>query len=212
MDVRAEMNLIGEKGLIAAGDVFIDEMIVIHQVKMITTRPDENGKTKEVVVMPSKKRGEDWDRIVNIKSPEVYKKIEDAVIASIRFAIEKDERETPLSVDIRLYENGETRGYATLTYADVVQIDGIRIYEREGTLKVGFPYEKRGDYWQNLAGPATVFVKDRMEQAVFAAYDAKVREKEIQAVAHTEESPFADEAPDKQEEKAQEQPEKRRGR
>ena len=38
MKVRAEMNIIDKGSLVAAGDVYLEEKIVIHQVKLIATK------------------------------------------------------------------------------------------------------------------------------------------------------------------------------
>ena len=164
MKVRAEMNIIDKGSLVAAGDVFLEEKIVIHQVKLIATKNKETGNDMWVVVMPDKKKGDTWDKVVYIKDRDVYKEIESAVIQSVEHALKKDMGEY------------RTKAYATITFNDAVEIHGIRLYEREGELKVAYPYEKRDETYQNLAGPATLYVKSFMEEDIKEAYEKKVKE------------------------------------
>ena len=42
MKIRADMNVIGEDNLLAVGNVYLDELIVIHDVKVITKNPAAN--------------------------------------------------------------------------------------------------------------------------------------------------------------------------
>ena len=62
-----------------------------------------------------------------------------------------------------------------ITFNDAVEIHGIRLYERDGELKVAYPYEKRDDTYQNLAGPATLFAKGFIEEDIKEAYEKKVK-------------------------------------
>lgn len=180
MKVRAEMNIINKGNLVAAGDVFLDEKIVIHQVKLITTKNKEIGNDMWVVVMPDKKKGESWDKVVYVKDKNVYKAIEEAVVHSVELALKKDMGEYHLDVNIRLFDKGDTKAYATITFNDAVEIHGIRIYERNGQLKVSYPYEKKDETYQNLAGPATLYVKGVMETDIIDAFEKKVKEVGVQ--------------------------------
>jgi len=184
--VRAEMNIIDKGSLVAAGDVFLEEKIVIHQVKLIATKHKETGADMWVVVMPDKKKGDSWDKVVYVKDKTVYKEIETAVMQSVEHALKKDLGEYKLDVDIRLFDKGDTKAYATITFNDAVEIHGIRLYERDGQLKVAYPYEKRDETYQNLAGPATLFVKSFIEEDIKEAYGKKVKEVGEQTVVPDE--------------------------
>ncbi len=77
MKVRAEMNIISKGSLVAAGDVFLEEKIVIHQVKLIATKNKETGADMWVVVMADKKKGDSWDKkIICVCSVFLYSMIE----------------------------------------------------------------------------------------------------------------------------------------
>ena len=91
-------------------------------------------------------------------------------------ALKKDMGEYHLDVSIRLFDKGDTKAYATITFNDAVEIHGIRLYERDGQLKIAYPYEKRDETYQNLAGPATLYVKSFMEEDIKDAYEKKVKE------------------------------------
>jgi len=175
--VRAEMNIIDKGSLVAVGDVFLEEKIVIHQVKLIATKNKETGADMWVVVMPDKKKGDAWDKVVFVKDKDVYKEIETAVMQSVEHALKKDLGEYNLKVDVRLFDKGDTKAYATITFNDAVEIHGIRLYERDGQLKVAYPYEKRDETYQNLAGPATLYIKNIMEVDIKDAYKQKVKER-----------------------------------
>lgn len=185
MKVRAEMNIVDKGNIMASGDVFLNEMFVIHNVR-IMKKMKEDGEMDWFVSMPSRRRGEEWERVVTIKDPDLRKKIEDEVQASAEKALHKDLGDFSLSVDIRLYEAGDTRGYATIVFNDMVQIDNIRISEKDGKLSVHYPYEKSGDYYQNLVGPATIFIKNRCEEQILDSYRAKLQEKETGMEKETE--------------------------
>ena len=139
-----------------------------------------------VVVMPDKKKGDSWDKVVYVKDKTVYKEIETAVMQSVEHALKKDLGEYKLDVDIRLFDKGDTKAYATITFNDAVEIHGIRLYERDGQLKVAYPYEKRDETYQNLAGPATLFVKSFVEEDIKEAYEKKVKEVGEQTVVPDE--------------------------
>ena len=180
MRVRAEMNLVNKGGLLAAGDVYLDEKIVIHKVKLVKTTDKESGREKCVVTMPSKKKGENWEKVVNIKNADVYQQIEQAVITQVDTLMKQNREPHHLDVSIRLYENGDTRGYATAIFNGSVEIRGIRITERDGKLRVNFPYEKWEDTYQNLAGPATQNAKKEMEEVILSQYRVEKNLKETQ--------------------------------
>ena len=61
---------------------------------------------------------------------------------SVEHTLKKDLGDYKLKVDIRLFDKGETKAYATVTFNDAVEIHGIRLYERDGQLKVVYHYEK----------------------------------------------------------------------
>ena len=127
MKIRAEMNIIDKGNLVAAGDVFLEEQIVIHQVKLIATKNKDTGRDMWVVAMPDKKKGDTWDKVVYIKDKDVYKEIETAVIQSVEHALRKDLGNYNLQIDIRLFEKGDTKAYATVTFNNAVEIHGIRL-------------------------------------------------------------------------------------
>lgn len=132
----------------------------------------------ETLPVGYKKKGDSWDKVIYVKDKMVYKEIEEAVMQSVEHALKKDLGEYHLDVDIRLFDKGDTKAYATITFNNAVEIHGIRLYERDGQLKIAYPYEKRDETYQNLAGPATLFVKSFIEQDIKDAYEKKVKEVE----------------------------------
>ena len=58
-----------------------------------------------------------------------------------------------------------------------MKIDGIRIFERDGDLHISYPYEKNGDHYQNVAGPASPGIRKQMAVTIIKAYEDKKLEK-----------------------------------
>ena len=199
MKIRADMNVIGEEGLMAAGNVFLDELIVIHDVRVITKKDDE-GKDIYYVVMPSRKKGDSWEKIVRIKDKDLYKEIDKTVMEAVNHAVMKDLNLYDLKVEIRPYEKGDTRAYATITLNDAVQIDNVRIAQSEDKLKVYYPFEKRDGVAQNLAGPATLHMKRMLDGDIIQAYEMKMKSlekgKDIPAGASDNNERSGEEMPD----------------
>ena len=174
MSIRADMNIIDRNNLVAVGDVFLDEMFVIHQVKVVE-KADKDGNMTWFVSLPGKKKGDGWEKIVKIKDPDLRTRINDAVIDETKRARQKDLGGQNLAAEIRLYDKGDTKAYATVIFNDAVQIENVRICEKDGKLTVYYPFEKNGEYYQNLAGPATMYMKHCAERVVLEAYDRKAR-------------------------------------
>ena len=185
MSIRAEMTPVGKNNLVAVGSVYLNEMFVINNVKLIN-KTDENGRNRPVLSLPSRKRGEDWEKIVKVKDQKLYERICEEAIAATKRAVEKDLTGFDLKIQIRPYEKGETRGYATLVINDAIQIENVRICEKDGKLTVYYPYEKNGEYYQNLAGPAMHYIRQMAENRILEAYREKVLEQEKEQPEYVE--------------------------
>lgn len=175
MNIRADMKPIFSDKILASGDVYLDEKIVIHNVKVI--QADKDGKTYSFVSFPEKLKGDKWEPVVMIKDKDLRKAITDTVNKSVVAQMKVEKEPLDLTVDVRLYEKDETRAYATVSYAGLVKIDGVRIFERDGELKVSYPYEKNGDRYQNVAGPVSPGIRKRMTEIIVKAYEDKKLEK-----------------------------------
>lgn len=176
MKIRADMKLVQVGKMIAAGDVFLDERIVIHNVKVV--QAEKEGKAYSFVAFPEKQRRDKWEPIVVIRDKDVRKAVTDEVNRSVMEQMKLEKVPLDLAADIRLFEKDETRAYATVIYGGLVRIDGIRIYEKGGELKVSFPYEKNGETYQNIAGPTSQAIKKQMTEVIIKAYEDKKPEME----------------------------------
>ena len=183
--IRADMTPVGKNNLVAVGNVYLDDVIVIHQVKLIN-KVEEDGTSRPVLGFPSRKRGEDWEKIVKIKDPGLYEKICDEVVLATKKAVTEKRDGIDLKVEVRPFEKGDTKAYATLVFSDAVQIENVRICEKDGKLTVYYPYEKNGEYYQNLAGPATHQVRQMVEERIMDAYHEKMREKGLEVQQETQ--------------------------
>ena len=190
MNIRADMKPVSGDRVLAVGDVYLDERIVIHNVKVVQAEKD--GTVYNFVSFPEKQKGDKWEPIVMIRDKDLRKAITDAVNKNV-LEIMKVEREPfDMTVDVRLYEKDETRAYATVTYGGLVKIDGIRIFERDGELKASYPYEKNGDHYQNIAGPASPNMRRKITEKIIKAYEDKKLEKKQDLGEAPGMPPFAD--------------------
>ena len=175
MNIRADMKPLFTDKILAAGDVYLDEKMVIHNVKLIQAEKD--GQTYSFVSFPEKKKNDKWEPIIMIKDKQLREAITDEVKKSVMHQINLDKEPLQMTVDVRLYEKDETRAYATLNYGGLVKIDGIRIFERDGDLHISYPYEKTSDRYQNVAGPASPGIRKQMAVTIIKAYEDKKLEK-----------------------------------
>lgn len=194
MEIRADMKCLFSDKLLAVGDVYLDERVVIHNVKLVQAQKD--GMTYSFVSFPEKQKAGKWEPLVIIKDKDLRSRITEVVKANVMEAMKRDKSPLDMTVDVRLYEKDETRGYATINYGGLVKIDGIRIFERDGAMHVTYPYEKNGDHYQNLAGPASINAKKQMESEILQAYQNKKLEKEKEVSQTTQNGPDRDVSPD----------------
>lgn len=190
MNIRADMKPIFSDKILASGDVYLDEKIVIHNVKVI--QADKDGKTYSFVSFPEKLKGDKWEPVVMIKDKDLRKAITDTVNKSVVAQMKVEKEPLDLTVEVRLYEKDETRGYATVNYGGLVKIDGVRIFERDGELRVSYPYEKNGDRYQNIAGPVSPGIRRAMTEMIVKAYQDKKLEQEKDIGDVSEEAPVPD--------------------
>ena len=108
MNIRADMKPIFSDKILASGDVYLDEKIVIHNVKVI--QADKDGKTYSFVSFPEKLKGDKWEPVVMIKDKDLRKAITDTVNKSVVAQMKVEKEPLDLTVEVRLYEKDETRG------------------------------------------------------------------------------------------------------
>ena len=176
MKIRADIKPVFKDSILGAGDVYVDEKVVIHNVKLVQAEKD--GKIYSFVAFPAKKKGDSWEPIVMIKDKDFREKLTAEVRRSLKEQYDLEKEPLDMTVDVRLYEKDDTRAYATINYGGLVKIDGIRIFERDGELKISYPYEKNGDRYQNVAGPSSPGNRAKMGEAIIKAYEDKKLEKQ----------------------------------
>ena len=69
MNIRADMKPLFADRILATGDVYLDEKIVIHNVKVV--QAEKEGKVYSFVSFPEKQRGDKWEPVVMIKDKEL---------------------------------------------------------------------------------------------------------------------------------------------
>ena len=77
MNITANMKIIGQEKLLAVGDVILDDLIEIQQVKVF-----QNGEETRVY-FPKRKVGKEEKEVVRFTDPEIQKKVETAVLQEV---------------------------------------------------------------------------------------------------------------------------------
>ena len=147
--------------------------------------------TYSFVSFPEKQKAGKWEPLVIIKDKDLRSRITEVVKANVMEAMKRDKSPLDMTVDVRLYEKDETRAYATGSYSGLVKIDGIRIFERDGELRVSYPYEKNGDRYQNIAGPVSPGIRKQMTETIIKAYEDR-RLEETKEIDTAPEETFPD--------------------
>lgn len=147
--ITPTMYIVNQNNLFAVGDVTIDDLFVIRQVKVVSN----DGEFK--VFLPRKATGKGWNNIIEV-TPELYGEIREKVMKEVS-RIGKEFKGwaylySDIKVQVKPYEDGNLRGFATLTYKDIVTIKGIQIRENEKGLYLVYPYTKHGEGYENLIG------------------------------------------------------------
>lgn len=172
MDIRIRMRLVNKGELVAVGDVCLDNMVILHQVKVLTL----GGKT--VISFPRRHQQNGWKNITTMK-PELRKEIEKKVLEAVWKEAKKPLPEYKWEISVQVYygENG-LRGFASISYPGILEISGLQIKEREGKLQVVYPYGFQGNQLISLAEPADILSKDWIEQEILETYKQEISHKQ----------------------------------
>lgn len=184
---NAEMRFVNDAGgsLIAVGDVTLDNVMTIKQVKLMSLR-QEDGQMKNVVCLPRKKVMLDgeavWKNIFDL-SPESRRDLELAVYDSVKREVSKglflvDER---LKISVKVNPGGgNIKGKATLSYDGMVTISNIHIMQGKNGLFVSYPSSKSktGEYAQ-LFQPINRYSGEMLGSAILNAYEDCVKKQKI---------------------------------
>ena len=171
IEVRAEMHVVDSKNVLAMGDVFLDQNIVLHNVRLVQTEKD--GKVLNFVSFPQKQRGDKWEPVVVFKDADLKAKVIAAVKEAALKEIKRTFKPQDIVAEVRIYEMDNTRGYASVTYANAIQLENIRIQEKEGRLSCVFPSVHSDNGFQTLAGPAHGTMYRALSEAVLKEYQQK---------------------------------------
>ena len=171
IEVRAEMHVVDSKNVLAMGDVYLDQNIVLHNVRLVQTEKD--GKVLNFVSFPQKQRGDKWEPVVIFKDADLKAKVIAAVKEASLKEIKRAFKPQDIVAEVRIYEMDNTRGYASVTYADAIQLENIRIQENDGKLSCVFPFVHSDSGFQTLAGPAHGSMYRALSEAVLKEYQQK---------------------------------------
>lgn len=180
MEIEARMRLINKGSLVAVGDVVIDNMITLHQVKVLSINHKGSGENKVMVSLPRRQTQNGWKNMVGFIKPELKKVIEDAVLQEVWKEAKRPLPQCDWEISVHLYEgkNG-LKGYAAIVNPGVLEITGIQIRESDGELKVVYPYALSGKQVLPLLDPADITSKERIEKEIIETYLQEKAERKI---------------------------------
>lgn len=171
MNITANMKIIGQEKLLAVGDVILDDLFVIQQVKVF----QNNQKTN--VYFPKRQIGKEEKEVVRFTDPEIRKEVETAVLQEVTRLVREnvgwDYRMEDIRISIRLAEGLEyIRGFATLSYKNCMEIREIQIREQRGSLYVLYPHGLYRNQPYQIVCPAAynVLFLELLNQEILEAY------------------------------------------
>lgn len=178
MNITANMKIIGQEKLLAVGDVILDDLFVIQQVKVF----QNNQKTN--VYFPKRQVGKEEKEVVLFTDPETQKQVETAVLQEVTRLVREnigwDYCMEDIRISIRLVEGLEyIRGFATLSYKNCMEIREIQIREQRGSLYVLYPHGLYRNQPYQIVCPAAyhVLFLELLNQEILEQY-RKAAEKE----------------------------------
>lgn len=177
MDIDANMRIIDKGNLVAAGELVIDGIFKISQVKVLNL-PKADKNPNWVVLMPRKKTTDGWSNAVFIQDEAIKQLIRDKVFESIRKELTKDLglEQHKFSVKITPYKKGNMLGYASVCYDDALEFQNIQIRKdgNKGGIRLVFPYNLSDKQYQPLVNTLTQMVRDKITEEVEAEYNRSV--------------------------------------
>lgn len=82
-------------------------------------------------------------------------------------------------ISVTPYENGRTKGFATITIDDAFVVTGITIVEGEKGKFISFPQKKnKDDEWKDICFPNSYEVRESITEMILEEYEKKVNEGE----------------------------------
>lgn len=180
MNVTANMKIIGQEKLLAVGDVILDDLFVIQQVKVF-----QNGEETRIY-FPKRKVGKEEKEVVHFTDPETQRKVETAVLQEVTRLVREnvgwDYCMEDIRISIRLVEGLEyIRGFATLSYKNCMEIREIQIREQRGSLYVLYPHGLYRNQPYQIVCPAAyhVLFLELLNQAILEEYKKAAEQEKL---------------------------------
>mgnify|MGYP004574296469 CR=1 FL=1 len=180
MNITANMKIIGQEKLLAVGDVILDNLFVIQQVKVF----QNNQKTN--VYFPKRQVGKEEKEVVLFTDPETQKQVETAVLKEVTRLVREnvgwDYCMEDIRISIRRVEGLEyIRGFASLYYKNCMEIREIQIREQRGSLYVLYPHGLYRNQPYQIVCPAAynVLFLELLNQEILEAYKKAAEQEKL---------------------------------
>lgn len=176
MDVEARMDLIMKDSLVAVGDVEIDRLITIHQVKVLALDPERKDWK---IYLPRRQGKDGWVNAISLDDKSLMKQIQEAVFADIHKRSVGSVLDD-IQVTARPYQdryNSSFLGYADISYKNVLKIPNVKVFQAGDTVRLGWPNAQGRDGKIPLVGLARGFQEDDIIFRVKEAFDVLSQDK-----------------------------------
>lgn len=153
---EANMNVPpeNESALYAVGDVTVDHLFVIHDVKVIYFPVEGSEERQMGVCLPKhyNRKKDSWDNVVQL-TKEQKKQLDSAVVQDLSRKLQSSLSNMKECTTVRVnFSNSQyfpTVAYADVSYRDMLTVKGVRILDSgQGDLNIIFPanQQKEGTY------------------------------------------------------------------
>lgn len=173
MKIEANMRFVDSGNLVGIGDVIIDDLFRISQVKVLSLK-GEDGKEKWQVYLPRKKTNDGWSNVTVIKDTELRRRIEQEVCLSLGNHALSDIPRDDIQVRIVLCHKDRLLGYANVLYKNAIEFQNIQIRQDGDNIRIVFPYNVAGQKCEGLVAPMSSFAYEDIQNKVQSAYHEAV--------------------------------------
>lgn len=184
LEFTANMTILPENNtaLYAVGDVTVDRLFVIHDVKVLYFQAEGSEERRLGVCLPRhyNKKKDSWDSVLKL-TPEQKEGFEKAVAIDINGKLSSvlSYVNECTKVQIRLSSENffPTLAYADMTYRNMFTVRGIRLMDPgDGTLGILFPANQQGDgKFNSLLGTVSKEHRGLIDTVISQAFQEEYR-------------------------------------
>lgn len=138
----------GNTNLVATGEAVLDNQYTLSPVKIVKSTKADKEEKPWIFVLPNVRRTRngqaEWEGAFEFASQEAREEFEKAMLKGLREALIKSndpefERESNLSINVKMVDYKSIRGTATIQYEDALRIKNVNIMEGKNGPFISYP-------------------------------------------------------------------------